>query len=114
MIDPATITTADDEAAQFLRKSGVLRQLQQQALEVNLRQAAHGQGSEILHISHRHQPAVEFSVLMGDLQEHKDPVLLRSKVCRLLWAASVRVSVSNVFARSHRALVRVACVPEWD
>ena len=110
----AKISDAEDEVEQFLHNSGVLRAMQQQAFEINLRTEANNQGFEILHISHRHHPAVEFSVIMGDLQGHKHPVLLRSRVCRLLWAASVCVSVSNVFARCHRSLVRVARVPEWD
>ena len=104
----------ENEAAQFLRQSGFLRRLQQDALYANLRVAAHSYGCEVLHISYRHHPAVEFSVIMGDLQEHKNPALLCAKVCRLLWAASVHVSSSKVFVRCDRALVRVACVPEWD
>jgi hypothetical protein len=114
MPDPAITTNEDDEVAQFLRDSGVLRAMQQQALEVNLRRVANDQGFELLHMSCRHHPALEFSAYMGNLDDHQNPVRLRSKVCRLLRAASVRVSASNVFARYHRAVVRVACVPEWD
>ena len=114
MPDQATTTDADNEMAQFLRNSGVLRDLQQQAMGVNLRQVANGQGFEILNISPRHHPAVEFSAYMGNQHEHSNTVRLRSEVCRLLRAASVRVSASNVFARYRRAVVRVVCVPEWD
>ena len=114
MLDPATTTNADDEVAQFLHDSGVLRAMQQDALEVNLRRVANSQGFELLHISHRHHPAVELALYMGDIGEHQNSVRLRSEVCRLLRAASVRVSASKVFARYRRAVVRVACVPEWD
>jgi hypothetical protein len=64
MPDPAMTTNADDEVAQFLRNSGVLRDMQRQALEINLRHVATEQGFELLHISHRHHPVVEFSAYM--------------------------------------------------
>ena len=114
MLDPATTTNADDEVAQFLRDSGVLRAMQQDALEVNLRRVANSQGFELLHISHRHHPAVELALYLGDAGGQQNSVRLRSEVCRLLRAASVRVSASKLFARYRRAVVRVACVPEWD
>ena len=114
MPDPAITSAVDDEIVQFLRDSGVLRGMQQQALEVNLHHVANCQGFEILHISHRHYPVVEFSAYMGDLDDRHNTVHLRSQVCRLLRAASVRVCSSNVFARYRRAVVRVACVPDWD
>lgn len=109
-----TTTTNTDEVAQFLRNSGVLRAMQQQTMEVNLRRVATGQGFEILHVSHRHYPAVELSLYMGDLAGQYNPVRLRSEVCCLLRAASLRVSASKVFARYRRAVVRVICVPDWD
>ena len=117
-----TTTSSSDQASaftdadfrQFLRESGVLRDMQQDALHANLRCVANSQGFELLHISHRHHPAVELSVYMGNQDEHNNSVRLRSQVCRLLRAASVRVSASKVFARYRRAVVRVACVPEWD
>ena len=109
-----TSTFTDADFNQLLRDSGVLRAMQQDALHVNLRWVAESQGFDLLHISHRRHPAVEFSVHMGCQEEHCNSVRLRSKVCRLLHAASVRVSASNVFARYRRAVVRVACVPEWD
>jgi hypothetical protein len=114
MPDPSRTTNADDEMEQFLRDSGVLLAMQQQALEVHLRQVAERQGFEVLHVSHRHHPVVEFSIGMGQLDDHRNIVRLRSKVCRLLRAASVRVSAASVFARYRRAVVRVACVPDWD
>lgn len=114
MPDPARTTNADDQVAQFLRDSGVLRAMQQQVLEVNLRQVAERQGCEVLHVSHRHHPVVEFSICMGQLDDHRNIVRLRSKVYRLLRAASVGVSTSRVFARYRRAVVRVACMPDWD
>jgi F420-dependent methylenetetrahydromethanopterin dehydrogenase len=114
MHDPATTANPNDEAAQFLRESGVLRAMQRDAMDINLRDVANGQGFELLHISHRHHPVVEFSVYMGNQHEHHNTVRLRYEVCRLLRAASVRVSASNVFARYRRAVVRVACVPDWD
>ena len=104
----------DADCSQLLRDSGVLRAMQQDALDINLRDVANSQGFELLHISHRHHPAFEFSVYMGSQDEHRNTVRLRSEVCRLLHAASVRVSASKVFARYRRAVVRVACVPEWD
>ena len=107
-------SSADDKVAQLLRDSGVLRAMQQDALDVNLRCVANSQGFELLHISHRHHPAVELSIYLGNLEEHCNTVRLRSKVCRLLHAASVRVSAANVFARYRRAVVRVAFVPAWD
>jgi hypothetical protein len=113
MPDPTT-TSAEDEVAQFLRDSGVLRAMQQDAMDLNLRQVANSQGFELLHISHRHDPAVEMALYLGDVEDHRNTVRLRSKVCRLLHAASVRVSASNVFARYRRAVVRVAFVPAWD
>ncbi|MGO8927698.1 MAG: hypothetical protein ACLQU3_12505 [Limisphaerales bacterium] len=108
-----TRTSTDAFCSQLLRDSGVLRDMQQHALNVNLRCAAENQGFDLLDISHRHHPAVEFSVHMGCLEEHCNAVRLRSKVCRLLHAA-VRVSAANVFARYRRSVVRVAFVPEWD
>lgn len=111
---PATISHADEQVARFLRETGVLREMQQQTMEVNLRQVANGKGFEIFHVSHRHHPVVEFSIYMGEMDEHCNPVRLRSEVCRLLRAASVRVSASRVFARYRRAVVRVVCVPDWD
>jgi hypothetical protein len=54
------------------------------------------------------------ALYLGDVEDHRNTVRLRSKVCRLLHAASVRVSAANVFARYRRAVVRVACVPDWD
>ena len=114
MSDPATTTNPNDDVAQFLRDSGVLRTMQQDALDVNLRRVANGQGFELLHISHRHHPAVELSLYLGDVPEYRNSVRLRAKVCRLIRAASMRVSASKVFARYYRAVVRVACVPEWD
>jgi hypothetical protein len=109
-----TSTFTDADFNQLLRDSGVLRDMQQDALHANLRCVAESQGFELLHISYRRHPAVEFSVHMGCQEEHCNSVRLRSKVCRLLHAASVRVSASNVFARYRRAVVRVAFVPEWD
>jgi len=109
-----TSTFTDADFNQLLRDSGVLRAMQQDALHANLRYVAESQGFELLHISHRHHPAVELSVYMGEWEEHHNTVRLRSKVCRLLHAASVRVPAANVFARYRRAVVRVACVPEWD
>jgi hypothetical protein len=114
MPDWATATNTDHEVARFLRDSGVLRAMQQQALEVNLRHVANSRGFELLHISHWHHPAVEFSAYIGDLDGHRNTVHLRSEVCRLLHAASVRVAASKVFARYRRAVVRVACVPDWE
>ena len=114
MPDPSITTDVDDEIAQFLRDSGVIRAMQQQALEANLRHVASSQGFEVLHVSHRHYPAVEFSAYMGDLDDRHNTVHLRAQVCRLLRAASVRVRASNVFARYRRAVVRVACAPDWD
>ena len=114
MPDPAISTDVDDEVAQFLHNSGVLRAMQQDALAVNLRRVANDQGFELLHISYRRHPVVEFSAYMGDLDDHQNTVRLRSKVCCLLRAASVRVSASRVFARYRRAVVRVACVPDWE
>jgi hypothetical protein len=81
MPDPSMTTNADDEMEQFLRDSGVLLAMQQQALEVNLRQVAEPQGFEVLHVSHRHHPVVEFSIGMGQLDDHRNIVRLRSKVC---------------------------------
>jgi hypothetical protein len=109
-----TSTFTDADFNQLLRDSGVLRAMQQDALDVNLRCVANSQGFELLHISHRHHPAVELSIYLGNLEEHCNTVRLRSKVCRLLHAASVRVSAANVFARYRRAVVRVAFVPAWD
>jgi F420-dependent methylenetetrahydromethanopterin dehydrogenase len=114
MRDPATTTKANDEVAQLLRDSGVLRAMQRDTLDANLRDVANRQGFELLHISHRHHPAVEFTAYLGNQEEHQNTVRLRSEICRLLRAASVRVSASNVFARYRRAVVRVACAPEWD
>jgi hypothetical protein len=114
MLDTGTTMSANDEAARFLRESGALQVMQQDALEVNLRCVADSQGFELVHISHRHHPAVELSLHMGDSEEHRNTVRLRSEVCRLLHAASVRVSASKVFASYRRAVVRVACVPQWD
>ena len=114
MPDPANTTDADEEVAHFPRNSGVLRAMQQQTMQVNLRRVANSQGCELLHISHRHYPAVELSLYMGNAMGQYNPVRLRSEVCRLLHAASVCVSASKVFARYRRAVVRVVCVPEWD
>lgn len=114
MPDPSKTTSADDEVARFLRESGVLLAMQQQALEANLHHVANSQGFELLHVSHRHHPAVELSLYLGDLDDRHNTVRLRSEVCRLLRTASVRVSASKVFARYRRAVVRVVCVPEWD
>lgn len=114
MPDSANTTEADEEVAQFLRKSGVLRAMQQQAMEVNLCRIADSEGFEVLHISHRHHPVAVLSLYMGDAAEQYNPVRLRSEVCRLLRIASLRVSASNVFVRHRRGVVRVACLPEWD
>ena len=70
--------------------------MQQQALEVNLREVANTQGFELLHMSHRHHPVVEFSIHMRELDSHRNPVRLRSEVCRLLRAACARVGVESV------------------
>ena len=113
MPDSAKATSVDEEMARFLRESGVLREMQQQALEVNLRRVANARGFEVLCVSHRHHPAVELSLYIGEWAQ-SNPVRLRSQVCRLFRAASLRVSASKVFARYRRAVVRVACVPEWD
>jgi hypothetical protein len=111
--DQASAFTEAD-ARQLLRESGVLQAMQRDTLDINLRDVANSQGFELLHISHRHHPAVEFSVYLGNQEEHHNTVRLRSEVCRLLRAAAVRVSASKVFARYRRAVVRVICVPEWD
>ena len=114
LVQSTTKTNADDEVAQFLRESGVLRAMQEETLEANLRRVANSQGFELLHISHRHHPVVELALYLGDVDYHRNTVRLRSEVCRLLRTASVCVSASTVFARYRRAVVRVACVPEWD
>jgi|ERR1035437_4221640 hypothetical protein len=111
MLDPTT-TSADDKVAQLLRDSGVLPAMQQDALHANLHWVAGSQGFELLHISHRHHPAVEFTVYLGNLEENCNTVRLRSQVCRLLHAASVRVSAAKVFARYRRAVVPVVMDPK--
>lgn len=71
MQDSATTASADDEVAQFLHDSGVLRAMQQDTLDVNLRCVANSQGLEVLHISHWHHPAVEMALYLGDVEDHR-------------------------------------------
>ena len=69
---------------------------------------------EVLHVSHRHHPAVELSLYLGTEEQHHDHFRLRSNVCGFLNAAAIQVPPCNVFARYRRAVVRTCFVPQWD
>ena len=102
------------DADQFVRESPVWRRMQYDILKANLRRVANDQGFEVLHISHRHHPAVELSLYLGTEEQHHDHFRLRSNVCRFLNAAAIQVPPFNVFARYRRAVVRTCFVPQWD
>ena len=102
------------EVEQFLRDSGVVRDLQQRVVGVSLCRVEKSQGFAIINISHRRHPAVEFSAVIDSMEDGRNSALLHMRVRRLLGAASIRVSASNVFARHRAAVVRAVFVPEWD
>ena len=98
---------------EFLRDSGIMLNMQQAALKANLRRVSNAHGFEIVKLAFRNRNVL-FTAYVGDDDGQRIGLRCRSTVCRLLRAAGAQVSANKLHVRYRRAVVRVACTPDWD
>jgi hypothetical protein len=102
------------EARELVRRSGVLAKIRQEAFSVCLRAECQSEGFEVVWMSHHRHPVVEMALFQGMDQGVDLRLRLRSRLYRLFRATGFRVSPDMLFARCHRGVVRVICVPDWE
>lgn len=98
---------------EFLTDSGIMLDMQQAALKANLRRVSNAHGFEIVKFACRSR-SVLFTACVGDENGQRISLRCRSTVRRLLRAAGAQVSANKLHVRYRRAVVRVACTPDWD
>lgn len=98
---------------EFLTDSGIMLNMQQAALKANLRRVSNAHGFEIVKFACRNRNVI-FTAYVGDDDGQRIGLRCRSTVCRLLRAAGAQVSANKLHVRYRRAVVRVACTPDWD
>jgi|SRR5882724_1832326 len=102
------------DVEEFLRESGVMRRIQQQAFDCDIKRRAKQHGFEVLKISHRHDPAIEMALYFGTENRKQLRSRVQSKIARLLKNEVVPVPSSKIFSRYRRSIVRISCDPSWD
>jgi len=107
--------TDEDDAMieQFVRESGVMAEIQKQALKANLMRLANECGFELLRLRHDHHPIVEMSFYVGNEDEMRTSLRCRSMVCDWLRSAGMKVRKDKVFARYRRSVIRCAVALNW-
>jgi len=87
------------DVEEFLRESGVMRRIQQQAFDCDIKRRAKQHGFEVLKISHRHDPAIEMALYFGTENRKQLRSRVQSKIARLLKNEVVPVPSSKIFSR---------------
>lgn len=99
---------------QFLRESGIIRQMQQAILENNVRRVSNEQGFEVVGLKFINPSVVRLTTYVGNEDEQRTNLRCRSMIHGLLRSAGVSVPRIKLFARYRRSVIRSVFVPDWD
>jgi hypothetical protein len=108
------MTQADhDEVETFLRESGWLAKLQQDAFDRVIYDFTADAGLEVACIRHHHHPAVEMTVCVPD-HVGGDIGRVRKTLFQAFRQSGWPVPRNKLLLRARRRALRVTCVPDWE
>ncbi len=113
---PTTLpmTHADrDEVAYFLRESGWLARLQQDAFDRTVEDVTANVGLEVACIRHNHHPVVQMTVSVPE-RIGSDIARARKTLFQAFQATGWPVPRQKFVMRARRRALRITCVPDWD
>lgn len=103
----------DDEVARFLRESGWLAKLQQDAFDRTVSDVTAEAGLEVGCIKHHHHPVVQMTVVLPE-PIGSDIGRARKTLFQAFQATGWPVPRQKFVMRARRRALRITCAPAWD